>query len=222
MRTLAYDQLIARSIRDGADAVVNLAAGMDARPYRMDVPASLRWYEVDLPDILDEKEALLADAVPKCRVERVRLDLADVPGRRALFARIAGEARNVVVVTEGLLIYLRPEAVAALAVDLAANAPFRRWVVDLCSPGLLRILQKEVAKKLDRPDTQFHFGPAEGPHFFEPYGWRPLEVPPSMLKMAAARRRAPFPLRLLALLPESNGRQGGRPWGGSVLLERSH
>ena len=34
----------------------NLAAGLDTRPYRMDLPPSLRWIEVDLPDILDYKE----------------------------------------------------------------------------------------------------------------------------------------------------------------------
>jgi methyltransferase (TIGR00027 family) len=220
MRTWIFDQLLERCVADGADGVVNLAAGMCARPYRMKLPASLRWFEVDVPEILDEKEALLAAETPNCRLERVRLDLADVERRRALFARIARETTNVVVLTEGLLIYLRPEEVAALARDLAAAPSFRRWIVDLCSPGLLRMMQKEVASRLGTPDTQFHFGPAEGPHFFEPHGWRPLDVPPSLIKLAAKHKRAPFPLNLIALLPESRGRQGGRPWGGAALLER--
>lgn len=221
MRTLIYDQMIERCIAEGADGVVNLAAGMDARPYRMKFPSALRWYEVDLPDILDEKEALLAGETPCCRLERVRCDLADVEKRRALFARIGAETKSVVVVTEGLLIYLKPEDVAALGRDLAAVPSFRRWVVDLCSPGLLRILQKEVSKKLGTADTAFHFGPAEGVHFFEPSGWRPLEVPPSMLKLGAKHGRVPFPFNLIALLPDPKGRLGGRPWGGAALLERT-
>ncbi len=32
--------------------VVNLAAGLDTRPYRMALPAALQWSEVDLPGIL--------------------------------------------------------------------------------------------------------------------------------------------------------------------------
>src|SRR3954451_18632326 len=47
-RTYLFDQFIAERVRDGADLVVNLAAGLDARPYRMELPASLRWVEVDL------------------------------------------------------------------------------------------------------------------------------------------------------------------------------
>src|SRR5947209_8373134 len=35
-RTYLFDQFIARAIRDGADLVLNLAAGLDARPYRME------------------------------------------------------------------------------------------------------------------------------------------------------------------------------------------
>jgi len=38
--------------------VVNLAAGLDARPYRMSLPASLQWIEVDLPEILAYKEKI--------------------------------------------------------------------------------------------------------------------------------------------------------------------
>ena len=65
--------------------VVNLAAGLDARPYRMALPPNLDWIEVDLPDLVDYKERILAGETPACRLERVRLDLADVAARRKLF-----------------------------------------------------------------------------------------------------------------------------------------
>src|SRR5205085_5608690 len=60
-RTVLIDRMIAEAIHDGADLVVNLAAGLDTRPFRMDVPAALRWVEVDLPGILDYKEQILGD-----------------------------------------------------------------------------------------------------------------------------------------------------------------
>jgi len=42
-RTYLFDKFLAAEILKGADLVVNLAAGLDARPYRMEVPANLQW-----------------------------------------------------------------------------------------------------------------------------------------------------------------------------------
>src|SRR5579859_5459056 len=58
-RTYLFDQFISEQVAVGADMVVNLAAGLDARPYRMPLPANLRWIEVDLPELLDYKERIL-------------------------------------------------------------------------------------------------------------------------------------------------------------------
>jgi methyltransferase (TIGR00027 family) len=55
-RTWLIDRLISEQVRGGIEMVVNLAAGLDARPYRMDLPRSLQWVEVDLPEILAHKE----------------------------------------------------------------------------------------------------------------------------------------------------------------------
>jgi hypothetical protein len=41
-----------------------------------------------------------------------------------------------------------------------------------------------------------------------------------MLKTAARLKRLSFVMRLLALLPESKGRQGSRPWAGVCLLAK--
>src|ERR1700732_656244 len=75
-RTYLFDQLIVEQLGQGVDMVVNLAAGLDARPYRMDLPPTLQWVEVDLPGILDYKEEILAGERPVCALERVRLGLA--------------------------------------------------------------------------------------------------------------------------------------------------
>src|SRR5262249_24123724 len=104
-RTYLFDRYIARVIKAGAGLVVNLAAGLDTRPYRMDLPATLRWVEVDLPDILDYKEEILAraNATPRCALERVRLDLSNHDARRGLFNRLGREATHAAVVAEGLV-----------------------------------------------------------------------------------------------------------------------
>ena len=76
VRTKAFDEMILDSVQSvGADAVLNLAAGLDARPYRLPLPSSLVWIEADRAAILDEKTEVLASAKPACIVERVAVDL---------------------------------------------------------------------------------------------------------------------------------------------------
>ncbi|HKD11555.1 MAG TPA: SAM-dependent methyltransferase [Thermoanaerobaculia bacterium] len=220
LRTVLFDHYLSELLAQGADCVVNLAAGLDARPYRMALPANLHWVEVDLPGILDYKEELLGDERPVCRLERVRLDLADVGARRALFARLKGESHRAVILTEGLLIYLTPAEAAALAQDLAAPAPFRHWILDIASPGLLRLLQKEVGKDLNAAGAPLKFAPAEGPRFFEPHGWRVAAVR-SPLKEAARYKRVPLWMRLVARFPEPTGPMRSRIWSGICRLDRN-
>src|SRR5690349_5950590 len=60
VRTKLIDDLVMTSLADGADRVINLAAGLDTRPYRLALPPTLTWIEADLPGLIDEKERLLA------------------------------------------------------------------------------------------------------------------------------------------------------------------
>src|SRR6267378_1435202 len=49
VRAKVYDELILNVIAEGKiDTVLNLAAGLDTRPYRLALPATLRWIEADL------------------------------------------------------------------------------------------------------------------------------------------------------------------------------
>jgi methyltransferase (TIGR00027 family) len=218
-RTYLFDYFITRELQQGVDLVLNLAAGLDARPYRMKLPASLQWVEVDLPEILAYKEGILANEKPSCALERVRLDLADGNARRALFANLNQRAKKILVLTEGLLTYLSTEEVAALAQDLAKGGNFQCWTVDLASPGLLKMMQKTTGKHLSEIGAPFKFAPAEGPDFFKAHGWEPKDVE-GILKTAAQFKRPPFFLRLLAHLPEKNRPAGNRPWSGVCLFRR--
>jgi methyltransferase (TIGR00027 family) len=218
-RTYLFDQFIAQELQQGADMVVNLAAGLDARPYRMNLPASFQWIEVDLPEILTYKEGILANEKPTCALERVRLDLSDGNARRSLFAELDRRANKILVLTEGLLIYLSAEEVAALAKDLAAGSHFQRWILELGSPGLLRMMQRTAGKQLSQVGAPFKFAPAEGPAFFTPHGWEPVDVK-SLLKTATQFQRPPFFLRLLGRLPEQKKPAGNRPWSGVCLFRK--
>jgi methyltransferase (TIGR00027 family) len=218
-RTLRVDQIIASQIQAGADTVINLAAGLDARPYRMDLPPSLQWIEVDLPAMIDYKEEILHEEKPRCALRRIRLDLADVSARRDLFREVGAKAKKVLVVTEGLLIYLSREQVLELGRDLAGQPAFSDWAAELQSPGLLKMIQKNVAAVHESGSSPFKFAPSEGPDFFKECGWKPAEVY-SLIHTRAIRHRLPWYMRLLVRLPESNGRQGSRPWSAICRVTR--
>ena len=105
------------------DTVINLAAGLDSRPYRLDLPAALHWVEVDLPGILSEKEKVLAAEKPKCRLERIKQDLRDLEARHALFSRLNAGAGKALVLTEGLLMYLPPDDVKGAGAGASRASP---------------------------------------------------------------------------------------------------
>lgn len=217
-RTYLFDTFLLREIREGADLVVNLAAGLDARPYRMELPPTLQWVEVDLPQIVSYKQGVLAGENPGCKLERIALDLSDVKARRTLFAELDRRAKKVVVVTEGLLIYFTAQEVSSLADDLAAAPHFQNWIIDLASPGQLRLMQATTGKQLSEAGAAFKFGPPEGPSFFAPHGWVSKDVQ-GFLKTAADLHRAPK--ELLSLLPEPKGAPGNYPWTGACLLQKN-
>ena len=223
VRTAVIDELILRIVREsGADAVLNLAAGLDTRPYRLTLPSSLRWIEVDLPGILSYKEEKLAGAHPVCAVESVKLDLSDAAARRQLFARIGSSSRAVLTVTEGLLVYLTSEQVGSLASDLHAHGGFRWWIIDVVSPTLLRMLQRKFGRSVAAGQAKFQFAPEEGTEFFRKYGWRTAEFRSTFEEAHRLKRemRLAWLWRLVARLSSKERQEKFRRMGGIALLER--
>lgn len=217
-RTWLTDQLISEQVRAGVEMVVNLAAGLDARPYRMDLPRSLQWVEVDLPEILAYKEEVLRNEKPVCALERVRLDLSNTEARRELFSRLGQRAKRTLIVTEGLIVYLTDGDVIAFGNDLAAQPAFQHWLIDVMSPALLKMLARKMTGPLDRAGIPLKFAPQTGPEFFKRCGWKPEQVC-SILHAAAKIKRLPFLLRLIALISPVSFR-ANRPWSGVCLLSK--
>jgi methyltransferase (TIGR00027 family) len=219
-RTVVVDRYVAEKVGQGADMVVNLAAGLDTRPYRMALPASLQWIEVDLPEMVKYKADALSGERPVCALERIPCDLADPSARRPVFARIAARATRIFVITEGLLVYLTDDEVITLAQDLGRQPSFAWWAIDLMSPRLLRMLQAGIGSQLGEVGAPLKFAPAKGPGFFAELGWRPVDVR-SLLHEAGKLNRLPLIRRPLAWLPDTHGTKPNQPWGGVCLLSRS-
>ncbi len=223
VRTAVFDEIILERVRNGGvDLVLNLAAGLDARAWRMPLPPTLRWVDVDLPDIVDYKLNLLSDEKPVCRYEAVRVDLRDAARRQALFSQLGASASRVLVVTEGLLIYLTEADVGSLARALHAQASFRWWLIDLANPRLLEMMQKFWGKQAADGNAPFQFAPAAGTKFFEEFGWQEETFRSSMEEAHRLKRemRGMWLWRILGRMRSKKVQEQFKRMSGLVLLER--
>ncbi len=219
VRTAVMDEIVLRCVREGAATVLNLAAGLDARPYRLDLPPNLRWLHVDLPDMVEYFRSRMTGETPRCALEFIAADLREPDARREVFTRAAAHG-PVLAITEGLLIYLEAEQVAELADDLSRYAQARWWLTDLASPLLLKFLARRWQPKLQEGNAPFKFGPAEGTAFFAPHGWREVEFRSSWLESWRLKRtmRGAWLWRILGMLQSKRQQRAGERMSGIVLF----
>ncbi len=214
-RTKLIDDAIADALANGCDRVLNLAAGLDTRPYRLDLPPDLIWIEADLPKLLEEKTQVLGDQTPRCRLRRIAVDLADPRARDAFFDDALDGAAKAFVLTEGLSMYLEPTAVVGLS-DAIKRPEVAWWMLDFAFPGLKKRINRNVAGISE--NAPFKFAPDNGLAFFEDLGWRTVEAE-SVLVAAHRLHRLPFWMRPLAWLPRPDLRRpGGKPSSAVALL----
>ncbi|MDQ2773461.1 MAG: SAM-dependent methyltransferase, partial [Acidobacteriota bacterium] len=174
LRTRLLDEMLAAALVQGVDSVLNLGAGLDARPWRLDLPARLRWTEVDFPEMLDYKYSVLESTPPHCRLERKSADLNNTSERQQVLANAVHGAHHPLLLSEGLLMYLPAETVQSLAAE-AREAGFWFWLMDCSSLALMRRAHGNAVEHINRVRAESHL---EGPQIrdvVERHGWKPLD-----------------------------------------------
>ena len=125
VRTRFFDEFFLAAAHDGIRQSVILAAGLDARPYRLPWPKGTVVYEVDQPQVIEFKSATLSalGVAPAAYRRTVSIDLReDWPTalRRSGFDDTKPTSWS----AEGLLMYLPPEAQDRLFDNITAlSAP---------------------------------------------------------------------------------------------------
>lgn len=219
-RTSAIDRLIEHAVRCGVDTVVNLGAGLDTRPYRLPLPATLRWIELDFPHLLDYKSAKLKEEAPACKLERIGIDLTDKHGRNAVLAGIGASSSNMLVLAEGVITYLSNRDVTEIAHALHAVAGFRWWLMDFDNAGkrnLPRGWDKKLAAAPFLFETEDWFG------FFSKLGWHPANIVTTGEESARIGRPYPWdmPYGLLMRVLPKGMRERILGLSGAVLLRNA-
>lgn len=223
IRTYLFDTAILELLsREPIDMVLNLAAGLDSRPYRLDLPPALHWVEVDLPEIVDPKRDVLSGDTPRSQLEIIKLHLGNESERRNLFSELNQRSQGVLVISEGLLAYLDEDRVTSLASNLHAQPHFKYWLAEVMSPKVLEWVNRKWQKHFEAANSPMRFAPSDWRKFYRERGWEPVEFR-GMAQAAREKNRRPPMMKVFetigALFPKW-GEQQTRIWESGVALLR--
>jgi methyltransferase (TIGR00027 family) len=174
VRTRFFDDCARHACEAGCRQVVILAAGLDARAFRMEWPGGVRLFELDRPDVLRFKRRVLVmeNAVPRCTRVAVEADLGQdwAPAlRRAGFR----PAEATFWLAEGLMAYLTVKQRDLLldTVDVL-SAPGSTFAVEYVSRAAVDQVMRLAG---DSPGFGLSLwqpgSPEDGPAWFAKRGW---------------------------------------------------
>jgi len=170
IRTCIIDQYILEQVQNGVDTILNLGSGLDTRPYRLALPESTKWIEVDFPKMIDFKKEKLKGEKTICEHLMIGQDLSDQKLRQQLFQKVSQSAKKVLVLAEGVVPYLTNQQTRELAEDLSSVKNFEYWIVDFFSKEVLKYMNSASRRK-HLKNAPFVFKPDHWEDFFKAEGW---------------------------------------------------
>ena len=139
IRTCFIDELLMDALATHPiSTVLSVGCGLDTRPWRLELPPDLRWIEVDFADVLDYKDGIMSGESPRCRRERLTVDVNDAAQRRVMYE--AADSSPALMITEGLLLYLPAATVDALAAETPTHSGVAHWISDVTTSAFSRVL----------------------------------------------------------------------------------
>ncbi len=175
VRTRYLDERLLAASRDGIRQIVLLAAGMDARAYRLDwpsTPAPTRLYELDREPVLAWKSARLQTSRPRCVRVALPGDVAD-DFTPALVDSGFRPAEPTAWVLEGLLVYLDEPAVHALLAQVdSLSAPGSHVLFDVPGRALFESATSAPAiQAMAARGSPWRFGTDDPASLVSALGW---------------------------------------------------
>jgi len=130
--------------------VLNLGCGLDSRVFRIDPPADVHWYDIDLPDVIDLRRSLYPERNGCLLIGSSVTDpgwLESIPGDRP-----------VIVVAEGLLQYLSEQDVITLFSRITGKFPEGQFIFDAYNRAMIRFVMLLAAARRSRPSLLWGMG----------------------------------------------------------------
>ena len=119
-RTRLIDDLIKKSAASGAEQYVLLGAGYDSRAHRLELPSSLRIFEVDQAEVQARKRSKLPKELPNSEnVTYVTVDLTNQSLTKKLMDAGFDQSKSTVFTLEGVSQYVTKEAVSSTIKEMA-------------------------------------------------------------------------------------------------------
>ena len=120
-RTKFIDELIEKSAINGIEQYVILGAGYDSRAHRLELPSSLKIFEVDQPEVSDNKLAKLPKELPNSEnVTYVNIDFSYQSLTEQLIGAGFNQEKSTIFTLEGVSQYITKEAVSSTIKELAS------------------------------------------------------------------------------------------------------
>ena len=120
-RTKFIDELIQKSAVNGTEQYVILGAGYDSRAHRLELPSSLKIFEVDQPEVSDNKLAKLPKQLPNSdNVTYVNIDFSYQSLTEQLIGAGFDQKKSAIFTLEGVSQYITKEAVSSTIKELAS------------------------------------------------------------------------------------------------------
>ena len=140
-RAATFDLLAARYLAEHPDAVVlHLGCGMDSRVFRIDPPASVSWFDVDYPDVIDLRRQLFPDpgTASPLRGDRAAYHLIGASLQDLRWLEEVPRDRPGLLIAEGVLHYLSETEVKALLNAVVAHFPAGQMIFDICNSLIVK------------------------------------------------------------------------------------
>ena len=122
-RTRFIDDLVERSTASEFEQYVILGAGYDCRAHRLELPSSLKIFEVDQSEVQARKRSKLPEKPPNSEnITYVAVDFADQSLSEQLLEAGFDQSKSTVFTLEGVSQYITKEAFTSIVKELATLA----------------------------------------------------------------------------------------------------
>jgi len=180
VRCRIIDDFVQREIDAHSSArVVTIGAGFDTRPYRL---RGGEWHEIDEPQIIGYKNERLPVAESPNPLTRVTVDFAS--GSLGESLRTVPSDGHIIVVIEGVFMYLEPDAIAGTLRALRGRFPRHLLLCDLMNRAFFERFGASVHAKIVAIGARFTERPVDPAAIFIEHGYREMANVP-MFRRAA-------------------------------------